>query len=139
MKVYGSNGNRDKTPSDIVALAVGNKAKFGITAFKFQIENRMGGGIDITPGRTEELIPMARAQLGPDVTLMVDANGGLNPHNMSHAIAVAQFLVLHNYTWFEEPFPYWDYDASTELANKALRPNGMGLALGEQEYRMDLG
>jgi len=132
--VYGSNGRRSKQPKDIVGNAVANRDKYGVRAFKFQIENRMGGDVDIKPGRTEELIPLARQMLGPEVKLMVDANGGFD--NYTHARGVAQLLIEHNYTWFEEPFPYWEYDQAAALA-KEVAPS-LGIALGEQEYRLDV-
>jgi L-alanine-DL-glutamate epimerase-like enolase superfamily enzyme len=132
--VYGSNGSRKKSAKDIVSNAVANRDKYGVKAFKFQIAQRMGGDRDIKPNRTEELIPLARQQLGPDVTLMVDANGGYD--NFTHASQVAQLLIEHNYTWFEEPFPFWDYDQVAALA-KEVNPS-LGLALGEQEYRLDV-
>ena len=51
-------------------------------------------------------VPITRVrravQLGPDVKLMVDANGGLEPRNWTHARAVAKLLVAHNFTWLEE-------------------------------------
>ena len=51
-------------------------------------------------------VPITRVrravQLCPDVKLMVDANGGLEPRNWTHARAVAKLLVAHNFTWLEE-------------------------------------
>lgn len=94
--VYGSNGDRHKKPKDIVANAVNNRDKFGVKAFKFQIANRMGADVDIKPNRTEELIPLARQELGPDIKLMVDANGGYD--NYSHASRISKLLIEHNYT-----------------------------------------
>lgn len=132
--VYGSNGDRRMTPKDIVGNAVANRDKYGVKAFKFQIAQRMGGYVDIKPGRTEELIPLARQELGSEVVLMVDANGGYD--NYTHARSVAQLLVQHNYTWFEEPFPYWEYDKAATLG-KEMMP-ALGIALGEQEYRLDV-
>ena len=37
-----------------------------------------------------------------------------------------------------QPFPYWEYDEADKLAAAALRPFGMGVALGEQEFRLDV-
>ena len=134
MPVYGSNGDRHESPHSIVANAVHSRDKYGVRAFKFQIENRMGGDVGIQPGRTEALIPLARELLGPDVTLMVDANGGFD--NATHALGVAQLLIEHNFTWLEEPFPYWEYDAAAVLEERVAP--ALGIALGEQEYRLDV-
>ena len=135
--VYGSNGDRHKSPGDIVGNAVHNRDKYGVNAFKFQIGNRLGAttghDVDIKPGRTEELIPLARKLLGPNVTLMVDANGGFD--NITHAMAVAEMLLKYNYTWFEEPFPFWRYQDTVELMRGVP---GIAVALGEQEYRLDV-
>ena len=64
MPVYGSNGDRRRSPKAIVDNAVANRDAFNISAFKFQIMDRMGGDVDIKLGRTEELIPLARKQVG---------------------------------------------------------------------------
>ena len=137
VSVYGSNGDRHKKPKDIVANAVHNRDTYGVQAFKFQIANRLGAhtghDIDIKPGRTEALIPLARQMLGPDVMLMVDANGGFD--NVTHATCIGELLVAHNYTWFEEPFPFWRYEDTTELMRAVP---GLAVALGEQEYRLDV-
>merc|ERR1712125_108078 len=107
-------GNLDRTlkPSDVVAKAQRLGATHGVKAFKFKIAKRMGHDVDMYPGRSEELVALARNVLGPDATLMVDANGGWD--NFSHAEAMAQLLVDHNYTWLEEPFKFWDYDSATQ-------------------------
>eukprot|EP00947_MAST-08B_sp_MAST-8B-sp1_P004930 g4930.t1 len=133
--VYGSNGDRKKSPSDIVDNAVHNQQKYGVQAFKFQIMQRMGRGVDIKPNRTEELIPLARQRLGPEATLMVDANGGFA--NISQAFRMAQLLAANNYTWLEEPLPFWQYEDTGKLGAQ-MAPLGVGIALGEQEYREDV-
>lgn len=133
VQVYGSNGDRGESPEDIVGNAVANRDKYGVKAFKFQIADRMGGDVDIEPGRTEQLIPLARQQLGPDVKLMVDANGGYD--SSERASSVARLLAENDYTWFEEPFPYWEYDQAAALGQEVP---GIAIALGEQEYRLDV-
>ena len=137
VSVYGSNGDRHKSPKDIVANAVHNRDTYGVQAFKFQIANRLGArtghDIDIKPGRTEALIPLARQMLGPDVLLMVDANGGYD--NVTHATHTGELLVANNYNWFEEPFPFWRYEDTAELMRAVP---GLAVALGEQEYRLDV-
>ena len=65
---------------------------------------------------------------------MADANGGYD--NTTHAREIAQLLIDNNFTWFEEPFPFWNYDEVAALA-KEVQPK-LGLALGEQEYRLDV-
>lgn len=131
--VYGSNCNREYDPEECVDNAVHNRDTYGVRAFKFQIAQRMGGDVDIKPGRTEKLIPLARQALGPDVVLMADANGGYD--NFTHAKDTSRLLVENNFTWFEEPFPFWEYDQTAALAKEMpLLP----IALGEQEYRLDV-
>jgi L-alanine-DL-glutamate epimerase-like enolase superfamily enzyme len=132
MPVYGSNGNREKSPEEIVGNAVYNRDTYGVRAFKFQIAQRMGGDVDIEPGRTQKLIPLARQQLGPDVTLLADANGGYDTPEVAEPIA--QLLLENNFTWFEEPYPFWEYDKAAALGQKVPT---MHIALGEQEYRLD--
>ncbi|EOD23499.1 hypothetical protein EMIHUDRAFT_239592 [Emiliania huxleyi CCMP1516] len=133
MPVYGSNGNRETDMGLLLANAVHNHDKYGVQAFKFQIAQRMGGDVDITPNRTETLIPLARQLLGPEVTLLADANGGYD--TIERAKPIAQLLIDNNFTFFEEPYPFWEYDKAAALG--AAMP-GMPIALGEQEYRMDV-
>lgn len=131
--VYGSNCDRTLEPEECVDNAMHNRDTYGVRAFKFQIADRMGGDVDIKPGRTEKLIPLARQSLGPDVTLMADANGGYD--NFTHAKEISQLLVENNFAWFEEPFPYWEYDQAAELGKEMPE---LPIALGEQEYRLDV-
>lgn len=133
MPVYGSNGNRETDMGLLLANAVHNHDKYGVQAFKFQIAQRMGGDVDITPNRTETLIPLARQLLGPEVTLLADANGGYD--TIERAKPIAQLLIDNNFTFFEEPYPFWEYDKAAALG--AAMP-GMPIALGEQEYRTDV-
>ena len=39
--------------------------------------------------------------------------------------------------WFEEPFPFWEYTLASNLLEE-VQPLGLGIALGEQEYRLDV-
>jgi L-alanine-DL-glutamate epimerase-like enolase superfamily enzyme len=75
--------------------------------------------------RTADTVAAARAALGPDIDLMVDANCAWG---LEEAIAMARDLRPFDLTWLEEPvFPPDDYDALAALR----REGAVAVAAGE--------
>ncbi len=72
-------------------------------------------------------ISAVRKAVGPGVTLMVDANQGLNA---KAAIALGQRMAQYDIAWFEEPVPAHDLERSCEVASALDMP----VASGENEY-----
>lgn len=78
-----------------------------------------------------ELILAVRDQLGPDVTMMVDASARFDEPG---AFAAAQRLAAADLTWFEEPiYPQTDHAALARLRALATMP----IAAGENEFSVD--
>lgn len=72
-------------------------------------------------------VEAVRATIGPDITLMADANQGLNG---TKALRLGRALERFGLEWFEEPVPTWDDDAGSMLVRKL----DMTVASGETEY-----
>ena len=69
-------------------------------------------------------VAAVRELIGPDVTLMVDANYAMS---VDHAIAAARAFAPYDITWFEEPTIPDDYKGYGRIAEAT----GMPLAMGE--------
>jgi len=80
--------------------------------------------------RDLERVEAVRRAIGPDVTLMVDANGRWN---LPDALRFGRRLAPFGVHWFEEPLWYDDVPGHAALARKIQTP----IALGEQLYTFD--
>jgi L-alanine-DL-glutamate epimerase-like enolase superfamily enzyme len=74
-------------------------------------------------------VTVAREAIGPDVELMVDANGA---YRGKHALRLADAFAEQGVTWFEEPVSSDDLDGLRLLRDRA--PAGMAVAAGEYGY-----
>jgi L-alanine-DL-glutamate epimerase-like enolase superfamily enzyme len=74
-----------------------------------------------------ERIEAVRDAIGPDITLMADANQGLDA---SKALRLGRQLERFNLAWFEEPVPTWEFEAAAMLVDKLDVP----IASAETEY-----
>lgn len=83
------------------------------------------------PERDPERLAAARAAIGPDVRLMVDANGAFNRRAAAHW---AQRYAEHGVSYFEEPVSSEDLEGLRWLRDAA--PPEMEIAAGE--YAWDL-
>lgn len=72
-------------------------------------------------------VRLLRESLGPDLKLMVDANGG---YDHKTALRMARLLEPYDIFWFEEPLPVEDAAGMSELRGQIP----MYLAAGECEY-----
>jgi L-alanine-DL-glutamate epimerase-like enolase superfamily enzyme len=86
LRAYASSMRRDITPRDEAARLRQLRDRLGFDAFKFRVGAEYGHDRDEWPGRTEEIVPAMRRALGPDATLLVDANSCYSPRR---AIEVA--------------------------------------------------
>ncbi|MFQ5438357.1 MAG: mandelate racemase/muconate lactonizing enzyme family protein [Paracoccaceae bacterium] len=126
LRAYASSMKRDITPAGEAARLAGLRDRFGFDAFKVRVGAEVGRNIDEWPGRTEEIIPLMRRMLGPDMSLLVDANSCFSP---DRAIEVGHMLQDHGYEHYEEPCPYWDF-AQTKEVTDAL---DIDISGGEQD------
>jgi L-alanine-DL-glutamate epimerase-like enolase superfamily enzyme len=124
--VYLSSTRRDTTPEEEVDWLAERLAVTGASAAKFKIGGRMSRNADARPGRTEDLVPLARRVFGDDVTIYVDANGS---YDAEHAVEVAALLVDHGVAFLEEPCPWQDYWETKRVADALALP----VAGGEQD------
>jgi L-rhamnonate dehydratase len=121
VRAYASTLFRS-TP-EAMAEAARDYVSRGFTAVKF------GWGVfGQDPGRDVELVAAARAAVGDDVELMVDA-GWLVRRTPKEAAAMVRRLEPYRPYWIEEPLGPDDYDGYRALAEAVATP----IAAGEQE------
>ncbi len=124
--VYASSMRRDNSAEDEareVAEAV--KAQ-GFRCAKLKIGGIMGRDEDALPGRTEGLIKAMREEVGDDVELIMDGNGGFSAHR---AIQVGRLMEKYGYYFFEEPCPFPEYETTAKVTAALDMP----VAGGEQD------
>jgi len=114
LRAYASSMKRDITPKDEAERFKRLRDECGYDAFKFRIGAEVGRNQDEWLGRTEEIIPTIRRELGDDATLLVDANSCYIPER---AIEVGAILEDNGVSHFEEPCPYWDHDATKKVTD----------------------
>lgn len=81
------------------------------------------------PERDVERVSEARAAIGPDCALFVDANGA---YTRKQALQFARAFADHGVTWFEEPVSSDDLEGLRLLRDRA--PAGMAITAGEYGY-----
>lgn len=124
--VYLSSLRRDTTPQQEVDWLGKRLAETGAKAVKLKIGGRMSRNADASPGRTEQLVALARKTFGDGVTIYVDANGS---YDAQKAIEVGKMLEAHNVGFFEEPCPFEEYEQTQRVAEALEVP----VAGGEQD------
>jgi L-alanine-DL-glutamate epimerase-like enolase superfamily enzyme len=126
LRAYASSMKRDITPRDEARRLLELRERFGFDAFKFRVGAECGHDVDEWPGRTEEIVPLMRRELGDSVALLVDGNSGFSPER---AIEVGHLLQDNGIEHFEEPCPYWELE-QTRQVREALSLDVTG---GEQD------
>ncbi len=114
IRAYGSSMKRDITPIDEAERLKRLRDEKGFDAFKFRVGAECGRGRDEWPGRTEEIIPTMRRELGFDVDLLADANSCYAP---ARAIEVGRIMEDNGLCHYEEPCPYWELGQTKEVAD----------------------
>lgn len=126
LRAYASSMKRDITPADEAARLKRLRDEQGFDAFKMRAGAEVGRDRDESPGRTEEIIPTMRRELGPNVDLLIDANSCYSP---ARAIEIGRMLEAEGFCHFEEPCPYWELE-QTRQVTEALDIDVTG---GEQD------
>jgi D-galactarolactone cycloisomerase len=116
--VYMSSNKRDTTPEAEIAHLAERVAETGAKAVKLKIGRRMGFNTDMTPGRSEAVIALARKTLGDGMTIYADANGA---YDSVKALEVAAMLEDHGVALFEEPCPFEDFEMTRDVARGIRR------------------
>jgi L-alanine-DL-glutamate epimerase-like enolase superfamily enzyme len=83
----------------------------------------------------EKLIETARAAVGSDVELMVDAGGSEQfwPHGYKWALETAKMLAKYDVVWFEEALPPDDLEGYVELRRHSPVPIATGEVLTRRQ------
>ena len=126
IRAYASSMKRDITPANEAARLKQLRDEYGFDAFKVRAGAEVGRNKDEWPGRTEEIIPTIRQELGNDLDLLIDANSCYSP---DRAIEVGHLLQDYGYCHYEEPCPYWELE-QTKQVTQALDIDVTG---GEQD------
>ena len=116
---YGSGG---WAPGDEAGPEMAGYAAKGFSAVKMRAEGRDGFSI----AKSIHRISAARAAIGPDVELMVDAHGSLD---VATAIRLARRMEEFDVAWFEEPISPDDHAGLAEVR----RATSVPIATGERE------
>ena len=114
IRAYASSMKRDITPTDEASRLKHLRDQYGFDAFKVRAGAEVGRNQDEWPGRTEEIIPTIRRELGDDVDLLIDANSCYSPER---AIEVGHLLQEHGYCHYEEPCPYWELEQTKQVTD----------------------
>jgi L-alanine-DL-glutamate epimerase-like enolase superfamily enzyme len=118
--VYASGGFTS-SPPDRLARELADYAASGHRRVKIKIGRE--------PANDLERVRVARDAIGPDVELMVDANGA---YSRKQALAIAEQIRDYDVVYFEEPVSSDDLDGLRLLRDRA--PAGMAIAAGEYGY-----
>lgn len=115
--LYGSGGFTSYGDTRLAAQ-LGGWARDGLHAVKMKVGSE--------PARDAERVRTARGAVGPDVALMVDANGALDRQG---ALAAACAFAEQGVEWFEEPVTSDDLAGLAWLRGRV--PPGLRIAAGE--------
>lgn len=118
--IYGSGGfcNYD---ADRLQAQLGDWAREGVGRVKLKV------GRD--PDADERRVALAREAVGPDVRLMVDADGA---YETEDAIAWAHRFAAQGVDWLEEPVPSEDLRGLAAVRRQG--PSGLMVAAGEYAW-----
>ena len=114
IRAYASSMKRDITPAQEAERLKRLRDEQGFDAFKFRVGAECGRDQDEWPGRTEEIIPTMRRELGPDMELLADANSCYSP---ARAIEVGRIMEDNGLCHYEEPCPYWHLEQTKAVAD----------------------
>lgn len=120
----------------VPAYGSGGFTSYGID----ELERQLGGWasrgmkhvkmkVGSEPGRDLERVCAARAAIGPEVELFVDANGA---YARKQALRLAEEFAQQGVSWFEEPVSSDDLAGLRLLRDRA--PSRMDIAAGEYGY-----
>ena len=125
--VYGSSMCRKIGPDEEAERFLRLRDAHGFRSFKFRVGRSNGRNQDAWPGRTPAIAEaVCKAFNGDGIRFLADGN---SCYDVENAIQVGRMLSDAGVHQFEEPCPYWDYDA-TRAVREALDIDVSG---GEQD------
>ncbi len=120
----------------VPAYASGGFTSSGLDALAAEVEGYAAAGfrriklkIGREPARDADRVRIAREAAGPEIELMVDANGA---YARKQALAMAERFACFGVTYFEEPVSSDDLEGLRLVRDRA--PAGMAIAAGEYGY-----
>lgn len=125
--MYVSSLTRETSPVEEVDILQKQLQETGAKAIKIKVGGRMSRNRDASVGRTDELLPLLRKQLGDDLIIYADANSS---YDVNTGIEVASFLESFGVSIFEEPCYWEDYEGNAKVRASLKK---MKLAGGEQD------
>ena len=114
VRAYASSMKRDIKPREEAERLKKLRDELGFDAFKVRAGAEVGRGKDEWPGRTEEIIPTMRRELGDDMDLLIGANSCYRP---KQAIEIGKILEDNGFCHFEEPCPYWNFEETKQVTD----------------------
>jgi len=121
---------------EIPVYGSGGFTSYSIAQLQEQLEGWVGSGIrkvkmkvGTDPLSDPYRVAAARAVIGPDTDLFVDANGA---YDRKQALKFAEAFAEHNVSWFEEPVSSDDLPGLRLIRDRA--PAGMVIAAGEYGF-----
>ncbi|UFS72134.1 hypothetical protein LPW11_08065 [Geomonas sp. RF6] len=120
--VYGSGGFTTYTREQLQRQLSG-WVEHGIPRVKMKV----GAGVREEVDR----VGAAREAIGAKAELFIDANGACTPKG---ALALAEAILPHRVSWFEEPVPHSDRAGLRQVRERA--PAGMEIAAGEYGFTL---
>lgn len=124
--VYRANNYRGRSAEESIDRIQKNVEESNAKALKLKIGGRMSKDADYPPGRTEQLIPLARKTFGDDMVIYADSNGS---YSAKEAIRIGKIIEAHKFDFYEEPVPFDWYEETKQVADALNVP----IAGGEQE------
>jgi L-alanine-DL-glutamate epimerase-like enolase superfamily enzyme len=129
--VYVATEWRERPLDETVELIKSEVARYDAKALKIKVGYLMFMTTDMHArgpiGKTERLIPMLREIFGSEMALYADANSYFD---VAEAIRVGKLLQENQYSYFEEPVMFDDFEAIKQVADALKIP----VANGEQDY-----
>ncbi len=117
--VYLSGSERKLTAEEEVDIYVRGVEATRAKAVKFKIGGRMSRNADAYPGRTKQLLTLARKKLGDKIILYADANGS---YDAANAIKIGKILEELKFGFFEEPCPWEELSETKRVADALTIP-----------------
>jgi L-alanine-DL-glutamate epimerase-like enolase superfamily enzyme len=121
--VYGSGGFTSYDERTLTQQLTHWVDELGIPRVKIKIGESWGRN----PERDLTRVALSRRTIGPEAELYVDANGG---YTRGQAVRMAEAMVEHDVTWFEEPVSSDDLPALADICREVW-PD---VAAGEYGY-----
>ena len=128
--LYASSMKRDLPVQEEADRLRALQDKYGYRAIKLHPSIPVGKDKDFWPNRCEDMTRAMIKTAVPGSEIYIDMNGN---YSVERAIEMGKFFKDEGVTFYEEPCPYWDTDA-TKAVREACAKFDLPVAGGEQDY-----